>query len=113
MLLLGIRILAASQVPPFERATQKVSRPKKLSNTPNMNDIRMRDREIAEKRAREAAQTQRSAEEDSANSPQGKQPARSGQKGKHTPEHHGGRGRSPSALRGGQSDADHRRQRGC
>jgi putative heme iron utilization protein len=50
-----------------------------------MEDIRMRDRAYAEKRAREEAQRQRSAEADSANSSQGKQPARSGEKGKHTP----------------------------
>jgi hypothetical protein len=58
----------------------------------------MRDRELAEKRAREAAQGQRSAEGDSADSPLGKQPARSGVRGKRTPEHGGGRGRSPSGA---------------
>jgi hypothetical protein len=65
-----------------------------------MEDVRMRDRELADKRAREAAQKQRSAAagEGSAESPQGKHQARSGEKGKKTPEQQGGRGRSPSGA---------------
>jgi hypothetical protein len=63
-----------------------------------MEDIRMRDRELQEKRAREAAQKQHSAGEGSAESPQGKHQARSGEKGKKTPEQQGGRGRSPSGA---------------
>jgi hypothetical protein len=60
----------------------------------------MRDARLAaDKRAREAAQGQRSAEGGSAQSPPAKQPARSGARGKKTPEQAGGSGRSPSGAR--------------
>jgi hypothetical protein len=89
---------ASALAPLLVGSTQEGFRPTSATEQA-MEDIRMRDAKLAaDKRAREAAQGQRSAEGGSAQSPQAKQQARSGARGKKTPEQAGGSGRTPSGA---------------